>query len=163
MTMKIELLAASVLLATTVFGEPLAAAEPGAGVWAAADDPVAARLIELERQWATHACVPNTVLQTLLAEDFVGTSPSGDIYTKAERLAQPGAAPSAPKARDCKLLSAKVRYYGPDVAVIYGKESAIQTGADGKDKLQIVVWTDTLLRRGGQWQIIAVQDMVMPD
>lgn len=142
---------------------PLAAQEPGSGVWAAADDPVANMLIEQERLWANHACVPNTVLQTLLADDFVGTSPRGDIYTKAERLPKPGAAPAAPKARDCKLLSAKVRYYGPDVAVIYGKESAIETGADGKDRLQIVVWTDTLLRRRGKWQIIAVQDMVMPD
>ncbi|WP_310474723.1 nuclear transport factor 2 family protein [Sandarakinorhabdus sp.] len=161
--MKIELMAVSALLATAVFGGPLAAAEPGIGVWAAADDPVAAKLIELERQWATHACVPNDVLQTLLAEDFVGTSPGGDIYTKAEGWAKPGAAHSAPRARDCKLLSAKVRYYGPDVAVIYGKESAIETGADGKDKPRTVVWTDTLLRRGGRWQIIAVQDMVMPE
>lgn len=60
---------------------------------------------------------------------------------------------------DCKFLSAKVRFYDPDVAVIYGIESALAKGPDGKEALRTLIWTDTLLRRGGRWQVIAVQDM----
>ena len=160
--MRIEGLSRAALIVATLAAAPLAAHEPGTGRWAAANDPVAKRLIELERQWADNACVPNTVLATLIAEDFVGTSPDGGLYTKADMLPKPGAKPQAPTERNCKLLSARVRYYGPDVAVVYGKESAIVKGADGKDKPRTLIWTDTFLRRGGKWQIIAVQDMDAP-
>jgi uncharacterized protein (TIGR02246 family) len=63
---------------------------------------------------------------------------------------------------DCKLLSAKVRFFGPDVAIIYGKETAVLTGANGKDSRRTLIWTDTALRRNGKWQLIAVQDMDEP-
>lgn len=160
--MRIAGLSRAALLAAALGSAPLAAHEPGSGRWAAANDPVAKMLINQERLWATHGCVPNTVLQTLIAEDFVGTSPTGGLYTKTEMLPKPGAAPAVPTERGCKLLSARVRYYGTDVAVIFGKESAIATGPDGKDRARVLIWTDTFLRRGGKWQIIAVQDMDAP-
>ncbi len=150
------------LLALLVGGSAMAAETQAAGRWAAANDPVAKMLIEQERLWATHACKPNSVLQTLIADDFVGTSPEGTLYTKPEMLPKPGARPAAPTERDCKLISARVRWFGPDVAVVYGRESAMLKGADGKEKLRVLVWTDTFLRRGGKWQIIAVQDMDVP-
>jgi hypothetical protein len=150
------------LLAAMAGSVSVAAQAPVVGRWAAANDPVAKMLIEQERLWATHACKPNNVLQTLIADDFVGTSPEGTLYTKPEMLPKPGAKPATPTERDCKLISARVRYFGPDVAVVYGRESAIEKGADGKDKLRVLVWTDTFLRRAGKWQIIAVQDMDVP-
>lgn len=150
------------LLAAVAGGSAAAEPAPAAGRWASATDPVAKLLIEQERLWATHACKPNTVLQTLIADDFVGTSPEGTLYTKPDMLPKPGARPAAPGERNCKLINALVRWFGPDVAVVYGRESAIAKGADGKDKLRVLVWTDTFLRRGGKWQIIAVQDMDVP-
>ena len=151
------------LLLTAMAGTTSVAAQPSsAGRWASATDPVARMLIEQERLWATHACKPNQVLQTLIADDFVGTSPDGTLYTKPDMLPKPGARPAAPRERDCKLVSAKVRYFGSDVAVVYGRETAMLKGADGKEKLRTLVWTDTFLRRGGKWQIIAVQDMDAP-
>lgn len=160
--MRIEGLSRAVLVAALLGSVPLAAHEPGTGRWASANDPVAKMLIEQERLWASHACVPNKVLQTLIAEDFVGTSPEGGLYSKADMLPRPGAKPAVPTERDCKLLSARVRYYGPDIAVVFGKESAVEKGVDGKNKPRTLIWTDTFLRRGGKWQIIAVQDMNAP-
>lgn len=160
--MRIKALGQILLLTATLGSAPLVAQQPGTGRWAAANDPVAKMLIEQERLWATHACVPNTVLATLIAGDFVGTSPDGTLYTKADMLPKPGAKPVPPTERDCKLLSARVRYFGPDVAMVYGKESAIVKGADGKDRPHTLIWTDTFLRRSGKWQIIAVQDMDAP-
>jgi len=136
-----------------------AGAAPVGARWADATDPVAKHLIEQERDWATDSCTPNGVLAGLIADDFVGTSPHAKLYTKSDLVHQ-HADPAATPERDCKLISARLRYFGPDVAVIYGRESAVIKGADGKDATRILVWTDTVLRRGGKWQVIAVQDMV---
>jgi Domain of unknown function (DUF4440) len=132
------------------------AQKSGEGKWADANDPVAKQLIEQERKWAVLGCVPSHVIAEFVAEDFVGTAPEGPLYTKAEltgRHEKP-----APE-HDCKLLSARVRFFGADVAIIYGKETAVHTGKDGKDIQRTLVWTDTALKRNGKWQLIAVQDM----
>ena len=130
------------------------------GTWAADDDADSKLMIEVERRWAIDDCVPSNVVDEYLADDFVGTSPTdGSIYTKADmqkKLSVPLAA------RDCKLLSTKVRYFGPSVAVVYGSETAIRKGADGKDFNRTVIWTDTWMKRKGKWKIIAVQDMLDP-
>lgn len=138
--------------------------------WASENDPVAKQLIEQERKWATLSCTPSSgfaaaslaLIPTFIAPDFVGTSPRGPLYTRADMLPKKAPPAAAEQERDCKLLSARVRYFGPDVAVIYGKESAVVKGADGKESTITLVWTDTLLRRAGKWQVIAVQDMVDP-
>ena len=115
----------------------------GEGKWADDNDPVAKQLIEQERKWAVLSCSPSNVIQEFVADDFVGTSPDGPTYTKSglvDRHSKP-----TPE-HDCKLLSAKVRFFGPD----------------GKDSRRTLIWTDTALRRKGKWQLIAVQDMVEP-
>lgn len=50
--------------------------------WASADDKTAVWMISQERRWAETACDGNDVAQTLLADDFQGTSPSGKRYSK---------------------------------------------------------------------------------
>jgi len=128
------------------------------GRWADANDPDAKAMIEAERKWAVLECEPSNVVAEALAEDFVGTSPAGPIYTKKEALAED----RSEKARDCKLMSARVRFYGADVAMIYGKETSLRTPKDGKEYRRTLIWTDTWLKRDGKWQIIAVQDMKDP-
>ncbi|WP_226018046.1 nuclear transport factor 2 family protein [Novosphingobium sp. FKTRR1] len=145
-----------------------AQAQAADGHWAAPGDPVAADLLEMERVWATLACVPadaryaanKAFVEKFIADDFVGTSPAGPLYTKADMLPKPGT--TAPVERDCKVLGAKVRFFTPDLAVIYGSESAIVQDAKGNAAPRELIWTDTVLRRAGQWQIIAVQDMTAP-
>jgi hypothetical protein len=130
------------------------------GRWADANDPIAKQLIEQERKWAVLECEPSNVVAEALADDFVGTSPRGPRYTKAEALAE---APPAPgQARDCKLLTARVRFYGNTVAMIYGSETSVRKQKDGKEFDRTLIWTDTWLRRDGKWQIIGVQDMIAP-
>ena len=81
-----------------------------------------------------------------MADDFVGTSPAGPLYTKAEAL---GEKPGEP-AHDCKLLSARVRFFGYSLAIIYGKETSIRKKADGKEYSRTLIWTDTWLKRNGK-------------
>jgi len=133
-------------------------AQSSSGRWADANDPVAKQLVEAERKWAVLECEPSNVVRDALAEDFAGTSPDGPIYTKSEALVEG----KPEKVRGCKLLSVRVRFYGPDLAILYGKETSTRTGADGKDFQRTLIWTDTWLKRNGKWQIIAVQDMNDP-
>ena len=126
--------------------------------WADANDPDAKQMIEAERKWAVLDCEPSNVVAEALAEDFVGTAPDGPLYTKKEALVED----RSEKVRGCKLLSARVRYYGPNVAMIYGKETSTRTGKDGKEFQRTLIWTDTWMKRDGKWQIIAVQDMRDP-
>jgi hypothetical protein len=123
--------------------------------WSSGDDKTAKFIIDMERKWAEGVCVDNGVVAGLLAGDFQGTSTKGVRFTKVDELKDE----KGPRtAHDCGLDEAKVRFFGDSLAVVYGSEHAI-----GKDKSQpnakvCQVWTDTWLKRGGTWQIIASQD-----
>ena len=144
-----------------VFAAPIAAtlllvpAYARQSYWSSADDKTAKYIIEMERKWAEGVCVDNGVVAGLLADDFQGTSTKGARFTKADELKDE----KGPRtAHDCGLDEAKVRFFGDRLAVVYGSEHAV-----GKDKSQpnakvCQVWTDTWLKRGGTWQIIASQD-----
>ena len=132
-----------------------AAASAQQSHWAALDDKTAQFMIDMERKWAEGVCANNGVVSELLADDFQGTSTRGERYTKADELRDEKGPRSA---RDCALDDAKVRFFGNDVAIIYGSEHSI-----GKDKMRpdakvCQVWTDTWLKREGKWQIAAAQD-----
>ena len=123
--------------------------------WASADDKTAKYMIDMERKWAEGVCVDNGVVAGLLAEDFQGTSTKGARFSKADELKDEKGVHTA---HDCGLEEAKVHFFGDSVAVVYGREHSV-----GKDNAQpsmkvCQVWTDTWLKRGGTWQIIASQD-----
>ena len=127
--------------------------------WASPSDKTAQFIIDKERKWAEGVCVDNGVVAGLLADDFQGTSTAGARFTKADELRDE----KAPRtARDCGLDETKVRFFGDNLAIVYGSEHAV-----GKDKSQLnakvcQVWTDTWLKRANQWQIIASQDIRVP-
>lgn len=124
--------------------------------WAAPDDPTAKALIDLERQWAEAGCTHNGIERTILAEDFLGTSPHGSLYSKQEALAP--ASKEKPE-ESCTLYEVKVHFFGDSMAILYGSERAIHTEANGRRHKVKLTWTDTWLKREGTWQIVAAQDM----
>jgi hypothetical protein len=149
--MKLRILA----VATGAMSLLVPAAHAQQSHWASADDKTAKYMIDMERKWAEGVCVDNGVVAGLLAEDFQGTSPTGARFRKADELKDEKGTRTA---HDCGLDEAIVRFFGDSVAVVYGREHAV-----GKDKSQpsikvCQVWTDTWLKRGGAWQIIASQD-----
>jgi len=127
------------------------------GRWAAVDDATAKFMVDAERQWAEAACTHNKITEKILADDFQGTSPEGKRYTKPEETGG-GTADSSKIAQDCRLIDAKVRFFGDNIAVVYGSESSIRKAKDGTEKSRCLIWTDTWLKRNGMWQIIAAQD-----
>jgi hypothetical protein len=130
------------------------------GKWAAAGDPTAESMIDMERQWAEMPCLSHDILGKMLADDFQGTSPEGKRYSKTDELKSDVG--SKIQARDCRLNDARVRFFGESAALIYGSESSIRKGTDGKEFKRCLVWTDTWLKRNGAWQVVSAQDTQIP-
>lgn len=126
--------------------------------WGSPDDPIVKFIIAVEAKWASSSCSPQPDLKAVIADDFQGTATNGHRYDKAEAIA------TDPKAleRDCQLGDVKVRFFGDSIAIAYGAESRIRKAEDGKEARRCQVWTDTWLKRNGQWQIVAAQDTVIP-
>ena len=127
----------------------------------AADTHAADReqIIQLERDW-TRAFVTNDVAANdrVVADDYLGTEPSGKRITKADLSAdlKSGAVPLASNHLNEDDLT--IRFYG-ETAVVNGSESWKQK--DGKSGRYI--WTDIFVKRNGKWQIVASQDLEVPD
>lgn len=124
--------------------------------WAAADDPSAKFMIDAERQWAEAACTHNKIAEKILADHFLGTAPDGKRYAKSVEVTN--ASDMSKTAQGCRLLDAKVHFFGKKLAVVYGSESSVENAKDGTNKSRCLIWTDTWLKRNGAWQIIAAQD-----
>jgi len=127
--------------------------------WATADDPTAKYIVDSERKWAESDCTHSRIEAKILADDFLGTSPGdGSRYDKGQ-----AASYDDPEiATDCRLLDAKVRFFGGTLAIVYGSETATRKNKDGKPEPRCLTWTDTWLKRNGNWQIIAAQDAYFP-
>nr|UXE44511.1 hypothetical protein Hi04_10k_c2476_00025 [uncultured bacterium] len=110
-------------------------------------------ITECERQWAVSVASGDvSVIRRILADDFVGVDTKGRLYDKAKMVSETA---DAPKYFDSNRLNeVKIRFYG-DTAVAQGNESWVRkSGERGR-----FVWTDTWLRRNGQWQIVAAEDL----
>jgi uncharacterized protein DUF4440 len=144
-------------LGLVIFGIIVVVAARGQqGQWAAADNATAKFMVDAERQWAEAACNHNRIVEKILAEDFQGTSPEGQRYSKSEEVAE--SAGVSKTVQDCRLLDAKVRFFGDELAIVYGSESSLRRSKDGTAETRCLIWTDTWLKRKGNWQIIAAQD-----
>jgi len=126
------------------------------GRWATADDATAKFMVGAERQWAEAACTHSKIAESILADDFQGTSPDGKRYTKSDEAT--GTEDSSTAAQNCRLIDAKVRFFGDQLAMVYGSESSVQKAKGGTEQTRCLIWTDTWLKRNAKWQIIAAQD-----
>jgi ketosteroid isomerase-like protein len=116
-------------------------------------------IIESERQWAESVATGDaSVVERILADDFVGVDPKGRLYDKATMVSDTREAPNYFVSNRANEI--KVRFYG-DTAVAQGSETwERRTGDPLRGRF---VWTDTWLRRNGKWQIVAAEDLVAPE
>jgi hypothetical protein len=129
--------------------------------WADPNDPTAKYMIDLEHQWTDADCNRSMIVETLLADDFLGTSPQGKLDSKQEAVERSKSGKEM--ARSCQTYEVKVHFFGDNVALLYGSESAIWKTAAGTEHTRKLIWTDTWLKRNGKWQIVAAQDMPAED
>jgi len=109
-------------------------------------------LIRLEDEWA-NAWVKMDVrfFDRIMADDYVWTSPWGDISSKADNLA--AANPQEDVVTSWVLADMKVRVYG-NAAVVTGR-SIIKEIYKGEDVSGQERWTHTWIRCAGRWQCVA--------
>ena len=114
-------------------------------------------IIESERQWAESVASGDTgPVERILANDFLGVDPKGNLYDRAKMISDTREAPKFFISN--RLNRVKVRFYG-DTAIAQGSESwERRTGERGR-----FVWTDTWIRRSGRWQIVAAEDLIAPE
>ena len=110
-----------------------------------------------ERQWAESVASGDaSVVERILANDFIGVDPRGQLYDKAKMISD--TRDGAKFFASNHLNEVKIRFYG-DTAVAQGSESwERRTGERGR-----FVWTDTWLRRDGRWEIVAAEDLTVPE
>ena len=110
-----------------------------------------------ERQWAESVASGDaSVVERILANDFIGVDPRGQLYDKAKMISDTRDGPKFFASNH--LNQVKIRFYG-DTAVAQGSESwERRTGERGR-----FVWTDTWLRRDGRWEIVAAEDLTLPE
>jgi ketosteroid isomerase-like protein len=116
-------------------------------------------IIESERAWAESVTTGDAATSgRILADDFVGIDPEGKFYDKAGVLAHIGEAPQHFLSN--RLDQITVRFFG-DAAVAQGVESWVSR--DGEVRRGRFVWTDTWVRRNDRWQIVAAEDLIVPE
>jgi len=115
-----------------------------------------AQIRDIERAWAKVAVTGDpSVIETIFANDFLGTNPDGMLYTKQDFINDTRANPLGFISNE--LNDMKLRFFG-NVAVAQGNETFTRKdGATGR-----LVWTDILVRRDGRWVIVAAQDLIAP-
>jgi ketosteroid isomerase-like protein len=111
-----------------------------------------------ERQWAESVSGNDaSILERILADDFICIFPDGRTLTKADAIADAKQGPGGFVSNH--LDEVHVRFYG-NTAVAQGSESWVKnSGPQLKGRF---VWTDTWVRRSGRWQIVAAEDLIAP-
>src|SRR6478609_2723206 len=100
---------------------------------------------ESESQWAESVANGDaSVVERILADDFLGVDPDGNLYEKAKMVADTREAPK--EFISNHLNHVKVRFFG-DTAVAQGNESWVRrTATPLRGRF---TWTDTWILRNG--------------
>jgi ketosteroid isomerase-like protein len=116
-------------------------------------------IIRLEDEWGAalikHDPAP---IEKMIADDFIGTTPEGAVYTKAQLL-------ESVKSSKEDIISmvdeeVKVHVYG-DAAVISARNT-IKVRVEGKETSFQERYTDTWVKRDGRWKCVAGHNSMIP-
>src|SRR5512133_1677008 len=110
-----------------------------------------------ESEWAESVANGDaTVIERILADDFLGVDTKGKLYDKPTMISETKEGPKHFVSNH--LEDVKIRFFGDNTVVAQGSESWVRrNGERGR-----FVWTDTWILRNGRWQIVAAEDLVPP-
>jgi len=115
---------------------------------------VEATLKDNENRWeASYAAHDSSVAQSLVASDFNGVYWDGRVMNKSAVISEIRKDRDTYKSAVNEKLA--VHTYGPGVAVVVGTAHEKGTTKDGKPFDRAFRFTDTWVKRGGQWQCVA--------
>jgi ketosteroid isomerase-like protein len=146
----------ALVLAASVLGQtPPATPEAAASVSSSQDrtaDEAAIR--EAAAAWAdafTRGDVDR--VDSILADDFVGTAKDGSLYDKPTML---GWVRAGPNVTSSETTVDRIRFFD-EIAIATGSDSMV--GPAPEMRRIKSVWTDVWIRRDGRWRVIAAHDM----
>lgn len=109
------------------------------------------QLKDMEQKWAKASLAHDTdSLSPMLAEDFVNLDSDGSIRTKSETLARMKKA----NFEVSELSDMQVTQHG-DTAIVTGTWTGKGTTAEGTNINTKERWTDTWVKKNGQWQCVS--------
>ena len=112
-----------------------------------------------EAAWAEAVALGDTAtVGRLLADDYRGVAPDGSTTDKKSELEDTPSGPS--RFVSNQMVEVHVRFYG-DTAVAQGAD--VWEKRDGEPRRGRYVWTDTWVKRGGHWQVVAGEDLVVAE
>ena len=120
------------------------------------DRDIGAAVKQMENRW--QAAIPNhdvSRLNALLAPDFIGTSATGRVGSKATLLSELRRDKNSYTSVEASGMS--VRTSGADTAIVTGVTREAGTTPDGKRFRNARRFTDTWVKRKGKWRCIASQ------
>lgn len=121
---------------------------------AAKSSGVEQELIKLEKEWADAAQKADVAaMGRFMADDYVGTDFEGTLWDKQKSLAVLKSGED--KVSSIVLEDLKARVFG-DAAVVTGR-AIVKEVYKGRDLSGQYRFTDTWVKRGGQWQCVASQ------
>ena len=101
-----------------------------------------------------------TIIEKLVAEDFVGTSSSGKLGNKSTMISEARKDKSVYTSAVSGDMA--VHSFGPSVAVVTGIARESGKTAGGKAFSHSYRFTDTWVERNGEWQCVAAHAMALP-
>jgi len=109
-------------------------------------------LMKLENEW-NDAWVNRNIafFDQILADDYIVTFSDGNVYTKAQEIANVKSGEDV--ATSVVGDDFKVRVYGDAAVVTY--RMAVKGQYKGKDNSFLFRWTDTWIKKDGRWQVVA--------
>ena len=112
---------------------------------------------QAESDWAESVVTNDvSVLERILADDFIGVDIDGSHYSKADVIKDYRTKPSEFALNHANEV--QIRFFR-DAAVAQGSESwKKKDGTPGT-----FFWTDTWIKRNSKWQIVAAEDLVPPE
>jgi ketosteroid isomerase-like protein len=101
-----------------------------------------------------------SVIEKIVAEDFIGTSSSGKTGDKATLLAEAKRDNNTYTSATSNDMT--VRMFGTGVAVVTGIAKETGKTKAGKTFSHGYRFTDTWVERNGEWQCVAAHAMALP-
>ena len=115
---------------------------------------VEAVVTHLENKWTMAVLMKDARrLESLIADDFAGTSPSAHTYTKSDAIDELKSGKRSIRAMNLNEISVNV--FG-DMAVAFTNQEEKRWN-DGKDARRHYRYTDVWVKRDGKWKLVASQ------
>jgi ketosteroid isomerase-like protein len=101
-----------------------------------------------------------TIIEKIVADDFVGTSSSGKTGDKATLISEAKRDTNTYTSAVSSDLNVKI--YAPNVAVVTGIAKETGKTKAGKTFSNAYRFTDTWVERNGEWQCVAAHAIALP-